>query len=67
MTDVKSAGSLDGMSMPTIKPASTYTGFNGRYVNVNETHIAEKYMKEHSAHGCDHILPWITRFCSDAN
>jgi hypothetical protein len=28
MTDVKSAGSLDGMSMPTIKPVSTYTGFN---------------------------------------
>jgi hypothetical protein len=29
MTDLKSAGSLDGMSMPTIKPVSTYTRFNG--------------------------------------
>ena len=25
MTDLKRAGSLDGMSMPTIKPVSTYT------------------------------------------
>ena len=25
MTDLKSAGSLDGMSMPTIKPVNTYT------------------------------------------
>jgi hypothetical protein len=29
MTDVKSAGSLDGMSIPTIKPVSTYTDFSG--------------------------------------
>jgi hypothetical protein len=27
-TDLKSDGSLDGMSMPTIKPVSTYTSFN---------------------------------------
>ena len=28
MTNLKSAGSLDGMSIPIIKPVSTYTNFN---------------------------------------
>lgn len=45
---MKSDGSLNGMSMPTIKPVSTYTGVNASMdetYNVNGTHIAEKYMK----------------------
>jgi hypothetical protein len=31
------------------------------------TYVTDEDTEEHSAHGRNHILPWITRFCSSTS
>jgi hypothetical protein len=68
MTNLKSAGSSEGMSIPTIKPVSTWAGFNEKKTrSAHGTHIADEDTKKDSAHGSNHVLPWITGFRGSAN
>jgi len=68
MTNVKSAGSLDGISIPTIKPVSTSASFNERNDKyTQDTYIADEDTKEDRAHGSDQVPPRITRLCSSAS
>ena len=68
VTNLKSAGSLDGISIPTIKPVSTYASFNARNDGyTHDTHIADEVTKEDGAHGSDQVLSGITRLCSSAS